>query len=304
MNNKKLEKMMNEMKSAGNGQPSEEFMSMLKASSVVVPALMPPDTNPEIMRKLLQNPGREQAIPAGINPQPCVLENGKGDKLLAVFTSEEEMRKNKEAPKFPITMRVTFEECIKLIRKSEGIAGAVINPFTHNMIFRVEENKSQQKTVQVTIEQFHILTRQKMESFYLPKTLFTKKEEAVLQLRDKRGAYLKALYEDLYDTEVACPYVPEDFEIMSLNISDELLLMRVTMPENYRKENTCPCIFVGWNGKEQKVWYYAVVLEKGRKTQLHALMEDGTAVNLGEAPVEGSELTTIIDLIQGADNEK
>lgn len=304
MENKKLEKILDEMKAAGNGQPTEEFMRMLKSSYVVVPALMPRDTNPDIMKQLLQNPGKEQAIPAGVNPQPCVLENGNGDKLLAVFTSEEEMKKNKKAPKFPITMRVAFDDCIKLIRKSKGITGAVINPFTHNMIFRVAENKPQPKTVQVTIEQFHFLTRQKMESFYLPKNLFDKKKEAVEKLRDGQGAYLKALYEDLYDTEVACPYVPEDFEVMCLNISEELLLIRITMPDKYRGEKTCSGILIGWNEKEQKVWYYSIVLEADKKTYLHQLMEDGTARRLGEAPAEGSELTTVIDLIQGADNEK
>lgn len=161
MENKELEKMIDDMKAAGAGQPSEEFIEKLKASYVVVPALMPPDTDPEIMKKLLQNPGRELAIPDGISPQPCLLENERGDKLLAVFTSEKEMQKNKEAPKFPITMRVAFEDCIKLIRRSGEILGAVINPFTHNMVFRVEENKASQQPqrVQVTVEQFHNLDK-------------------------------------------------------------------------------------------------------------------------------------------------
>ncbi len=306
MDNKELEKMINDMKAAGNGQPSKEFIDKLKASHVVVPALMPPDTDPEIIKRLLQNPGRELAIPDGVSPQPCLLENEQGDKLLAVFTSEREMQKNKEAPKFPITMRVAFEDCIKLIRKSDEILGAVINPFTHNMVFRVEGNKasSQPQTVQVTVEQFHNLTRQRMEANYLPRTLFDKKEEAVMKLRDGRGEYLRLLYEDLYNTEIACPYAAEDFEVMSLNISDELLLMRISMPKLNLAERICPCVFVGWNGKAQKVWYYAVVMEKGRNEVLHQLMEDGTSENLGRAPEEGSELTTIIDLIQGVRNEE
>lgn len=306
MENKELEKMIDDLKAAGAGQPSEEFIEKLKASYVVVPALMPPDTDPEIMKRLLQNPGKELAIPDRVNPQPCLLENAQGDKLLAVFTSEKEMHKNKEAPKFPITMRVAFEDCIKLIRKSDEILGAVINPFTHNMVFRVEENTSskQNQTVQITAGQFHNLTRQRMEANYLPRTLFDKKEEAVMRLRDERGEYLRLLYEDLYNTELACPYAAEDFEVMSLNISEELLLMRISMPQLNLGERTCPCVFVGWNGKAQKVWYYAVVIEKGRNHILHELKEDGTFETLGKAPEEGSELTTIIDLIQGAGNEK
>jgi len=306
MDNRELEKMIRDLKAAGAGQPSEEFMDKLKASYVVVPALIPPDTDPAIMKRLLQNPGRELAIPDGVSPQPCLLENGQGDKLLAVFTSEKEMHKNKEAPKFPITMRVAFEDCINLIRKSDEILGAVINPFTHNMVFRVEENKPVQQThaVQITAGQFHNLTRQRMEANYLPKTLFDKKEEAVMKLRDGRGEYLRLLYEDLYNTELACPYAAEDFEVMSLNISDELLLMRISMPQLNLAERTCPCVFVGWNGKAQKVWYYAVVIEQGRNQALYEMKEDGISEKLGKAPEEGSELTAIIDLIQGAGNEK
>lgn len=307
MENRELEKMINDMKATGEGKPSEEFMKKLKSSYVVVPALMPPDTNPAIIRRLLQNPGKELAIPDGISPQPCFLENERGEKLLAVFTSEKEMNKNKKAPKFPVSMRVAFEDCIKLIRKSDEVLGAVINPFTHNMVFRVEENKkkeqSQPQTVQITVEMFHNLTRQRLEAAYLPKTLFEKKEEAVMKLRDERGEYLRLLYEDLYNTEIACPYAAEDFEVMSLNISDELLLMRVSMPRKNLSERTCPCVFVGWNGKAKTLRYYAVVIEKDGQ-MLYEIQEDGASNNLGGAPEEGSELTTIIDLIQGDSNEK
>lgn len=296
MDNRKLEKILDEMKAKG-GSPTEEFMQLLKASYVVSPALVPRNTNPEIMRELLNHPGEEMQIPDGIRPQPCILQSAEGENLLAIFTSEAEMKKNKQAPKFPLTMRVAFEDCVKLIRQSKEIAGAVINPFTHNVIFRVEENKPKQETIQVTMEEFHILTRQKMESFYLPKTLFDKKEEAVERLRDEQGEYLKELYEDLYDTEVACPYVPEDFEIMNLNISDELFLIRIAMPDKYAVDKTCPCVIVGWNGKEQTIRYFAIVLGEGNKAFLYELKNGGTAVNLGEAPSEGSELTTVIDII-------
>lgn len=305
MENKKLEKMLDEMKANGKNQLQEEFVALLKQSTVVVPALMPRDTNPEIMCQLLQNPGKTLAIPQGANPQPCILEDGEGKKFLAIFTSETEMKKNSNAPKFPVTLNLAFENCIDLVRKNPEITGAVINPFTHNVIFRVEETKNQQpQTIQVTIEQFHHLTRQKMEAFYLPKSLFEQKAELIGRLQKEQGNCLKEMYEELYDTEVACPYVPEDFEFMCLNISEELLLLRITMPEKYLTDNTCPCVMVGWNAVREELWYYSILLVPNGKAQLHQRLEDGQDVNLGEAPAEGSELSTVIDLIQGAANEK
>ena len=299
MNNKKLEQMLNEMK-AKQENPSQEFIELLKASNVIVPALMPKNTSPEIIRQMMQNPGQPQKIPAGANPQPCVLENANGKRYLAIFTSEDEAHKgNDKTPKFPITLNLPFENCIGLIRSNSKIDGAVINPFTHNVIFHVQENAPQEKPVQLTVEQFHHLSRQKMEAFYLPKTLFEKKAEVFEKLRDEQGVYLKELYEEVYDTEIACPYVAEDFEFMCLNISDELSILRITMPQKYTAIGTCPCVIIGWNEKEQKIWYYGIVIAQG-KTQLHQRMEDGTDVNLGDAPAEGNELTTVLDLIQGA----
>lgn len=300
MENKKLEKILEEMKAKGRGnqEHSEEFLTLLKASSVVVPAVMPKNTSPEIMRQMLQNPGKEQAIPAGAHPQPCILENEKKEKFLAVFTSEEEMKKSQKAPKFPLTLNMSFQACIDFLKKSSDVIGAVINPFTHNVIFQLNEKK-QPKQIQVTLEQFHALTRNKMESFYLPKNLFEKKEEVMNQLCEKQGEYLKELYEDLYTTEVACPYVPEDFEFMSLNISEDLVLVQITMPQKYAALNTCPSIFTAWNRSEDKIWYYAIVNggpEKGN--HLHQLKEDGTDVDLGAAPSEGSQLSAILDFIQ------
>lgn len=301
MDNKKLEQMLDEMK-AKQENPSPEFMELLKASHVLVPALMPKDTSPEIMRQMMQNPGQPQKIPAGANPQPCVLEHANGKRYLAIFTSEKQKNENEKAPKFPITLNLPFENCVGLIRSNSKIDGAVINPFTHNVIFHVQENAPQNQPVQVTVEQFHHLSRQKMEAFYLPKSLFEKKAELFDKLRDEQGVCLKELYEDVYDTEIACPYVAEDFEFMCLNISEELSILRITMPEKYTAIGTCPCVIVGFNSKEDKIWYYGIVIAKG-KAQLHQRLADGTDVNLGDAPAEGSELSTVLDLIQDSKNE-
>ena len=301
MENKKLEKLMNEMKSKGDGAQSEEFLEMLKNATVCVPAVMPKDTKPEVMKKLLQNPGQMQAIPEGAHPQPCILENEKHEKFLAVFTSEAELNKGKKAPKFPLYLNMEFSSCMDFLKKRPDITGAVINAYTHNVIFQLnEQKKAQPKTVQVSLEEFHHLTRNKMESFYLPKKLFEEKEEVVSRLCKEQGAYMKELYEELYTTEVACPYTEEDFEFMALNINEDLLFVQITMPRQYLMLNTCPSVFIAWNQKEQKIWYYAIVMggaEKG--LHLYQLLEDGKALDLGEAPSEGSELSTILDLIQG-----
>lgn len=303
MNNKKLEQILEELKAKGEA-PSAEVLDMIKNTNVISPALLPKDTPPEIMRRMLQNPGKPQMIPGGIKPQPCILENGNGEKFLAVFTSEQEMKKNKNAPAFPLLMNVSFQNCIDLIRKNPEIDGAVINPYTQNIILHIAENKPQRETIQVTLEQFHMMSRQKFEAYFLPKNLFDRKAESIERLQKEEGEFLRELYEGVYETEVACPYTPEDFECMSLNISDDLMLVRITMPAKNLVTGTCSCVLVGWNPKSEQVWYYAILLTEDGKAHLHERKEDGTDVDLGPAPSEGSEMTAVIDLIQGVCNEE
>lgn len=303
MNNKKLEQILEELKGKKEA-PSAEVLDMIKNTNVISPALLPKDTPPEIMRRMLQNPGKPQAIPEGIQPQPCILENGNGEKFLAVFTSGQEMKKSKNAPAFPLLMNVSFQNCIDLIRKNPEINGVVINPYTQNMILHIAENKPQPQTIQVTLEQFHIMSRQKFEAYYLPKNLFDKKAEYIGRLQKEEGDFLRELYEGVYDTEVACPYMPEDFECMSLNISEELMLFRITMPSKNLVTGTCSCVLVGWNPKREQVWYYAILLTEGGNPHLHERKENGTDVDLGPAPAEGSEMTAVINLIQGVCNEE
>lgn len=198
MENKKLEKVMDEMKANGNGTLSEEFFEILNNSIVCVPAVVPRDTKPEVMKKLLQNPGQMQAIPEGVHPQPCFLENEKHEKFLPVFTSEKELNKAERTPKFPLFINMEFSSCLDFLKKRSDIAGAVINAYTHNVVFQLnEQKKAQPKTIQVSLEEFHHLTRNKMESYYLPKKLFEEKEEVISRLCKEQGEYMKELYEEL-----------------------------------------------------------------------------------------------------------
>lgn len=296
--NAKLEELLVEMKETGASN-REDFLQLLKASTVIVPALMPKDTDPAIMRRMMQNPGRELAIPEGAHPQPCILENDKKQRFLAVFTSEEELRKNQTAPKFPLTLNMDFSSCEKLLKEHSDLEGIVINAFTQNVIFQLNKKQSEKKEIQVTLEQFHILTRNKMESFYLPKQLFDKKGSFISELCDGQGAFMKEQYDALYTTEVANPYTEEDFEFISLNISEALLLVQLTMPQKHHSANTCATIYFAWNRDTDKVWYYAIV-NKGEEEgyHLHQLREDGSAADLGNAPAEGNELNTILEMVQ------
>ncbi|MCD7825594.1 MAG: SseB family protein [Clostridiaceae bacterium] len=302
MKQNQLENVLEKMKTQDPEEIKKEFMDILGKSDVVMPAVLPKNTNPALMRKLMQNIDKQQPVPDGVKPQPCILTDEKGNQFLPVFTSETELKKNAKAPKFPLTMTLPFQSCIQIMNNNPKFTGIVVNAFTHNIIIRRNPEQVQPasvKTVQVTAQQYHFLTRQKLESFYLPKQLFEQKEALILKLTQQRGAMVRELYENLYDGELACPYQAEDFEVMSLNISETLTLLQITMPKRALQPDTCSSVLVGWDSEKQTLWYYAVLYSGPDKpSRFIQVFADGKKKDLGEAPSEGNELTTVLEKMQ------
>lgn len=302
MTKKELDQKLDSVKQLiadGKNEEVNEILALLKTHSMFVPAMMPPNTPPEVLREMLTKQGKNQPLPDGANPQPCVLENKEKQKFLAVFTAQEHLEKE-NAPKFPLTLNMPFEACTNMLRKNKELEGIVINPYTQNIIFRQNANqKARPEKVQVTMEQYHVMKRQELESFRLPKTLFEQKAVFIETLCSDKGAVLKELYDTLYDDEIANPYTAQDFDFMSLSITQDLTVVQITMPSKNAQPNTCKMVVAAYDKAKEKAWYYAIVfvsLEEGFK--MVELMEDGTLSQLGAAPSEGSELSTIIELIQ------
>lgn len=107
--NRKIEKLLDQMKDTQSTELATQLTEALAESHVYVPAIMPRDTKPEVLRKMMENAGVETAIPEGVQPQPCILQNDNGMKFFPIFTSEEEMQKGKGIPAFPITLNVPFK---------------------------------------------------------------------------------------------------------------------------------------------------------------------------------------------------
>lgn len=301
MNHKELEAALDKFKQNQENIEPDEVFGLLHGHIMAVPAVMPKNTSPEIMKKMLQNPGKSHVIPEGANPQPCILESTNGEKFLPVFTSEEEMRKGKNAPNFPLTLNLPFESCIELFQQLDGLSGVAINAYTHNFVFHGNKETLKEKKTEVTIEEYHYILRQRLESFLLPKQLFEKKEEFVTKLCNEKGECIRELYDQLYDGEIACPYTADDFEFMILNISEDLLLGQISMPKKNRTNLSCSSVIYAWDKKQKKIWYYAIVLGvQNESAHLFEVHEDGKNTDLGEAPAEGSELSKVMELIQGA----
>ncbi len=303
MAKEKLERMMDEMKRQKKMSISNELMAELRGTPLVMPAVLPPNISPEAMRQFIENQGKNKPLPGGVNPAPCLIQNGQGEDYIPLFTSLEELKRGNKA--FPLSLNVNFDVAAEIVQKNENVVGLVVNPFSHNLVMqlnrdKLEPNGEPAESEEITVEQYHALARRQMEAAYLPSQLFEKKGEMVGRLCQEKGVLLREMYEELYQEEVACPYTEEDFELLTLNISDSLQMTQVAMPEKNRYPHLCQSVIVGFDREIDKIWYYAIVYEgKGKPSSLVQVLETGEPKNLGEAPAEGSEITRVMELIQG-----
>lgn len=300
MTTKKLEEMIEQLRQENRTSLTDEMFEQMQKEQFILPAVLPKNTSPEVMRQIIDNQGKNQPLPDGVNPGACVIQNGQGESFIPLFTSREEMAKGSK--NFPLSLEVAFETAAQMVQQEKEIMGIVLNPFSHNVVMRLNRDNAQEKPVEteeITVEQYHALARRQMEADYLPRHLFEQREPFIKKLCDEKGSLLKEMYQELYQEEIACPYVEDDFEFMTLNISDTFLVSQISMPSKNRYPHLSKSIIYGYDSEKDKIWYYAIVYEgKGAPDSLVQVIETGEPKNLGEAPPEGSELSTVLDLMQ------
>ena len=212
-------------------------------------------------------------------PVPCLHNSQENGLFFPAYTSKEQIP---QEPKSPAIINMPYLAINEVAcRQAEHIGGIVINPFTDNLVFkmplvqRIEEvekarkNAGKVKTMQLTPEQYVLFERKQFEFGFLPRRLF------------ENGN------------------LPEDFSVMVLNISDDLTIARVDLPNREMGVPSCYRIYLAWDEKEQKGRYMTIEKTKDAGSNLLGEMgSDWKHVDYGQAPVEGAELQTILDILE------
>lgn len=243
---KELLEALDAMKNEKNKENAERLTKLLEDTEVFVPAAMPENTDPEILKQMFsQEPDTPQPVPEGARPVPCILQNEAGQKFFPVFTSNAQIGLGEGANKYPLTLNMPFKSCLDFIVRINGIDGAVINPYSHNIIMNINKEepagapgaKDEPEQIQVSEQEFHMLVRRQMESALLPGRIFTGGEEFIKDLCAREGECLVEFFKEPY-AQTGCPYDADDYDFMTLMISDTLQLTRIAMP----RENLYPGI--------------------------------------------------------------
>ena len=206
-------------------------------------------------------------------------------------------------------MNMPFGACCSFAMDERlEVEGIALNPFTDNLLFKKpmleaikkadEEAKKSVKQIQMTPKQFQIMMRQRAELHDFPARAFQEGVEFVRRLSDEKEAVVNEIYQNAYQNHELNPYEESNFSVMALNISEELLLVRVDLPPINESAQLCYRVYV--NPKTEEIHYFTIERGRGKdERNLCGVNKEGKHIEYGEAPVEGVEIQRIIDIIEG-----
>lgn len=182
----------------------------------------------------------------------------------------------------------------------------MLNPFTHNMVLpqaildvavkRLGAAK-QPKAIKVTEQQFGQLVHNRVALQLLPKYLFEHKEEGLRQLQHEEGEVMLQFYRECYPEErkSAVAVRQEDFSVMTLNVTEDMQITRVDMPESAVKKGMCYRVYAVWLREAQELCYFT--LEKTEQgNQIGRVTSEGRHELIEQAPDNGAEIEAVMGL--------
>ena len=240
-------------------------------------------------------------------PKLCLIDSPSQGRFLPIYTSKEHV------PKEPASDGLVNMPYLMANRmaaaQGEELSGVIINPFSDNLIFKrelvqrieevekVRQNAPKGKTVQMTPEQYLAFERKQFEFGFLPKQFFEQGKQMLEELCRQKEEYVDHFFEESYQQKRMYPYLPEDFSVMVMNISEELLVVRVDLPARDMGNPSCWRVYLSWNDVTGSGRYFTIE-RIGDANELVEFAADGKHVDYGQAPVEGAELQRILDLIR------
>lgn len=252
-------------------------------------------------------------VPANLDanekPQPCLITGPDKNAFLPVFTSKEQIP---EEPKSSVIVNMPYLAANHIVSlQEERVAGIVINPFSQNLVFKrnlvekieeMEKNRKagvQTKTVQMTPEQYFLFERKQFEFGHLPKRFFAQGKQMLEELCERKEEYIDEIFEEGYQQKRMYPYLEEEFAVMVMKISEELLVVRVDLPDKDMGLPSCYRIFFTWNNVTGEGRYFTI--ERTKEKGVRLLGEVGSDlkhIDHGMAPEEGVELPHILAIIK------
>lgn len=252
-------------------------------------------------------------VPASLNeekkPVPCLLPGPENTSYFPLYTSKEHIPAK---PKSELVLNLPFLAANHMVEQHiDQIDGIAINPFTQNLVFKralVEQiaeaekklkDGGQKKKLELTPEQYIAFERKEFEFGHFPKKFFEQGKEMIDKLFEEKETYIDGLFESCYQHQRMYPYLTEEFSIMPLNLTEDILLVQIDMPEQGMEIPSCYRIYLSWDVKQEKGRYFTVERTKEDNKWLVGEMEaDFKHTGHGEIPAGGAEMQKIVELLE------
>lgn len=302
LDNTKLEEAAAEFAKDRQREKYAGIMELLEKSVVLVPTLAPQGLDKEA-QKMMQE-GRQVPVPRDAKIMPCMLRKDNGGQVLPIFTSMQQIPKDKKSP---AVLAMPFFSCVAMVMSNqEKIEAIVLNPFSHNValpkgILEVAEKRrnalQQTKTIKMTEKQFQEWVHNRVALYLLPKYLFEHKEEGLKQLQKEEGDFIIQFYKEAYPEgrKESVAAAPDDFSVMTLNLTDNMQMTRVDMPAETVKKGMCYRVYAVWLRDVEEVRYYT--FEKtDQGDYIGRIMPDGKHELTEPAPDNGAEIEAVMNM--------
>lgn len=303
LDNSRLESAVAEFAQDRQKEMYARVMGILEKSVVLVPVMQPQGLDEETQRMMKE--GKPVQLPKDAKILPCLLRKETGEQALPIFTSAAQIPQDKKSP---AVLAMPFHVCLSMVMANQNnVEAMVLNPFTHNMVLpkailevaakRRDAMKSSQ-TVRMTKEQLGQVLHNRMALYLLPKYLFEHKERGLKELQHEEGILLFRFYKESYPggNKEAFMGTPEDFSVMTLNVTEDMQITRVDMPDATNKKGMCYRVYVVWMHKTEEIFYYT--LEKTEQgNYIGKITSDGKHELVEPAPDNGAEIEAVMNLV-------
>lgn len=277
-------------------------MEILEKATVLVPAMPPQGLDEETQR--LMKEGKSVQLPKDAKITPCLLRKDTGEQALPIFTSTLQIPQDKRSPAL---LSMPFDTCLSMVMENQSdVETMVLNPFTHNMVLSKEilevavkrrDMLGRSKQIKVTEKQFGQLVHNRMALSLLPKYLFENSEEGLRRLQHEEGTLLLQFYRESYpeNMRASLAVAPNNFSVMVLNVTEDMQITRIDMPNNTEKKGMCYRVYTVWLHKTRELFYYT--LEKTEQgNYIGKVTSDGNHELVEPAPDNGAEIEAVMNL--------
>ena len=302
LDNSKLESAVEEFAQDRQKDKYAKVMEILENSTVLVPAMLPRELDEEAQK--LMREGQMVQLPKDAKVVPCLLRKDTDEQALPIFTSEAQIPQDKRSQ---VLLSMPFHTCLSMVMENQGdVETVVLNPFTHNMVLskailevavKRKEMMGQSKQIKVTDKQFGQLVHNRMALHLLPKYLFENSEEGLKRLQHEEGEFLLQFYRETYPDNMRMPLAasPHDFSVMVMNVTEDMQITRVDMPNNTNRKGMCYRVYTVWLHKTRELFYYT--LEKtDQGNYIGQVTSDGKHELVEPVPDNGAEIEAVMNL--------